>query len=84
MCSKDRAGYCKEQQSSCQPNSCMVSSRELAGIYSHDYRRVCAFVDRNNIQAATIVVATTVNTVCVFQPACTNAVRRLYLVKVLI
>lgn len=43
------------------------------------YRRVCAFVVKNNMQAAIIAIATTVDTVCVFQPACTNAARRLYL-----
>jgi hypothetical protein len=35
--------------------------------------RFCAFVDNNNTQVATIAAATTVNTVCVFQPVCTSA-----------
>jgi len=38
---------------------------------------VLEFVERNNTHDATIVVATTVNTTWVFQPACTSAARRL-------
>jgi hypothetical protein len=37
--------------------------------------RFCAFVDNNNTQVATIAAATTVKTVCVFQPVCTSACR---------
>lgn len=43
-----------------------------------------ACVLKNNTQAATIALATTVKTTCVPHPLCTNASRRLYRLTVLI
>jgi hypothetical protein len=52
-------------------------TRCIYEVYEHDrfVYSFSAFVARNSMQVATIEMETIVNTVCVFQPLCTNALR---------